>query len=375
MSSSSRSDDKYSLKRLRDFFHSKKISILHQFISDSSIVFIKIKLDSIEDNMLLYFPSKYDISPDYDVPYTEIVPYDLSEKDMLYIQEQTEKEMKENYGELAFDNDDNSDEHFKEINISDNKDINIRKSLVIYTNQLNKFKNCVAKLKYKLSILSNNVLCTINRHNELETYIIKDGKGLISNIIDGVTDEVHYITQEMYIVIDLPSFYEKLPTVKDDVIKFYKNFYHILNRAHTKQTALAEIKLKNHQLLVTKMITMYKTKSNFLDMIDKLHTTYETAKVQEEQIIQRVKILEDQKNKNPELINDSERTFKLSKNEKDLQSVRESIKKVLNTLSEIKKQYHNFLISYDSTISETNIYLKNIEESMKRLGLTLDGKK
>ena len=120
---------------------------------------------------------------------------------------------------------------------------------------------------------------------------------------------------------------------------------------------------------------MYKTKSNFLDMIDKLHTTYETAKVQEEQIIQRVKILEDQKNKNPELINDSERTFKLSKNEKDLQSVKESIKKVLNTLSEIKKQYHNFLISYDSTISETNIYLKNIEESMKRLGLTLDGKK
>jgi hypothetical protein len=374
MSSSSSYEDKYSLKRLRDFFASKRISILHQFVLDGSIAFIKIKLETIEDNMLIYFPSKYDISPDYNMPHTEIIPYDLSEKDLLYIQQQTEKDMKDNYGELVMDDNDEYDEHFKEINISDNKDIQIRKSLMIYTNQLNKFKNCVCKLKYKLGILSNNVLCTINRHNEIESYLVKDGKGLISNIIDGVTDEIHYISQEMYIIIDLPSFYEKLPTVKEDVIKFYKNFYYILNKAHTKQTAQAEIKLKHHQVLISKMIAMYKTKSNFLDMIEKLHSTYESAKKQEEQFIQRIKILEEQKVKNPELINDTERTFKLTKNEKDLQSVRENIKKVLNTLSEIKKQYHNFLITYDSTISETNVLLKNIEESIKRLGLSLDGK-
>lgn len=358
MSSSSGSEDKYSLKRLKDFFSSRKIAIIHQFIADGSIVFVKARIESIQDSILIYFPSKYDISPDYNMSYTELVAYDLTEKDLIYLQEHAEKEMKENYGELNLDADDENEDHFREININENKDVNIRKSLMIYSNQLNKFKNCVNKLKYKLSILSNTVFCTINRHNELETYLVKDGKGLVSNIIDGVTDEIHYIDQEMYIAIDLPSFYEKLPSVKEDIIKFYKHFYHILNKAHTKQTAQAEIKLRNHQVLINKMIGMYKSKSNFLDMIEKLHNTYESAKSQEEQIIQRIKIIEDQKAKNPELINDQDRIMKLTKNEKDLQSIKENIKKVLNTLSEIKKQYHNFLISYDSTISETNIYLK-----------------
>ena len=51
---SSSGEEKYSLQRLKDFLASKKINIIHQFVADNSIVFVRVRIDNQDDNVLIY---------------------------------------------------------------------------------------------------------------------------------------------------------------------------------------------------------------------------------------------------------------------------------------------------------------------------------
>jgi hypothetical protein len=339
--------------------------------------------ESIGEDILIYFPSKYNIPKESgNIPCIEIIPYDLTEKDLLSLQDQEEKETRENYGELQIDDlkdkdsftDDQLQRQYAPISIDSNREYLIRKAMVRYTNQLNKFKNCTTHIKYKFAILTNDAMCIINRYNETECYLIKDsGNGVVHNIIDSKTDSVVSISHELYIMVDLPSFYEKISQVPDDLIKIHRNFYATLNRAHTKQTAMAEHRLKYHQLIVTRMLAEYARNNKYLEMMNTLTTSLEKSIEQEEQIIQKIKIISTKSpDDKPTVAKDTERSFKLSKNEQDLQKVRELKVKTAKLLHEIKTKYHNFLVTFDSVITETCFNLKQIENNISLLGINLD---
>jgi hypothetical protein len=263
---------------------------------------------------------------------------------------------------------------YKPISIDSNREYLIRKSMVRYTNQLDKFRNCTAHIKYKFAILTNDVLCVINRYNETECYLIKNGGSLVSNIIDSKTDTVIPIGHELYVTIDLPSFYEKINQVPTELIRLHKIFYSTLNRAHTKQTATAEHRFKNYQSIVTKMMSEYSKNSKYLEMMESLTQSLEKSIEQEEQIIQKIAIVGVQDPKST-MTKDTERSFKISKNETDLQKIREVKIKTGKLLHEIKTRYQNFLITFDSTITDTCASLKNIEQGISRLGINLSDKK
>lgn len=385
-SSSNRSyDDKgdreektnYSLHVLREFLARKRYYIRNQFVSDGTVVFVKVHVESIGEDILIYFPSKYEVPKESGLSSAEIVPYELTEKDLLSLQDDEERETKENYNELQIDDitDKTSfaDDVYKPISIDNNSENIVRKTMVRYTNQLNKFRNCTAHIKYKFSILSNSTLCVINRHNDVECYLIKDGGTLVQNIIDTKTDYVVPIAHEFYITIDLPSFYEKINQVPDDLIKVHRNFYATLGRAHTKHTVLVEHRFKNYQSIITKLMCEYTKNSKYLDLMNTLTETLERSIQQEDVIVEKMKIISEQtKDGGSTVTKDTEKSFKLSKQEQDLQRVREVKLKTGKLLHEIKTRYHSFLLKFDSALTDTCINLKHIESGMADIGITAD---
>lgn len=370
----------YTLRKLRDFMATKKYFVQRQFVVDDNVVFIKVHTESIGENILIYFPSKYNIPAETGgVPITEIIPHELTDKDLLSIQKQSDSDVKENYGELTIDDlkdpDSYSDDNYKAISLDSNRDNDIRKKMVKYTAQLEKFRNCTTKIPYKFAILTDDVLCIINRYNETENYLVKNGKGLVPNIIDSKTDTLCPIEHELYVLIDLPSFYEKIGQVPDDLLRLYRNFYAVLNRAHTKQTAVVEHRFKNYQAINAKMIGDYSTKSKFLDLMSTLTNSLDKSIKQERELIEKIGLIEGSRDSST-MSKDADRSFKLSKNDNELQKIRELKKKTIEMLHEIKIKYHNFLLIYDSVITETSRDLKNIETNIGSLGIsTGSGKK
>jgi hypothetical protein len=372
---SSKDEEKpeYKLKYLKDFLATKNYYITHQFISEGVIMFIKVHIESVGENILIYFPSSYDVPQDHGLNFTEIVSYDLTEKDILSFYQSEDQD--ENYSELRIDDTDTMFGHgesYKPIIIANNQENDIRKKMVRYIEQLNKFRTCTEPIKYKFAILTEEVLCTINRHNTTDSYIVKNGKGLIPVLMDSKTDIVQKIDQEFFIVIDLPSFYEKINQVPDDVIKLYKNFYYILNKVHTKQTAIAEHRFKNYQIMINKMLLEYNKKHKYLDMLQTLIAALEKNRSQEANIRQRISIFESQRESG--IVKETEKTFKLSKTEQELKNVLNIKEKIIKTIYEVKTKYHDFLLTFDSVISETTQGLKKIEDNIKRLNLTFGRK-
>lgn len=371
---------KYTLRSLREFLARKKFFIKSQFVGEDGVVFIKVHCESIGEDILIYFPSKFNVPGETGLASIDIVPYDLTDKDLLSLQQTEEKETQENYTELQIDDLKDSgsfaDENYKPLSIDSNREYLLRKAMVRYSNQLNKFRNCTVHIKYKFAILTNDTLCVINRYNETECYLIKNtGTPLIQNIIDSKTDSVVPIGHELYVLIDLPSFYEKINTIPDDLIKVHKNFYATLSRAHTKQTALTEHRFKNYQLIVSKMTSEYTRNGKYLEMMASLTKSLEKSVEQEEMLLQKQKIVsQGNEEANKTMSKDTERSFKLSKNEQELSRVREVKAKTSKLLHEIKTRYHSFLITFDSAITETCANLKQVEESMNRLGVKIPEK-
>lgn len=375
---SSNSTTNYSLNSLREFMSKKRLFTKTQFIIDDNVAFIKVYLESIGESILVYFPSAFEIPREEGtVPIVEIVPYELSEEDKALIASTDSNEDKESYSELNIDDlkdkDSFSSESYKPIAIDNNKEQQIRRQISDYQNQLDKFRRATTNIKYKFAIMTNNTLSVISRRNEVESYILRSGGLMIKPIVDTKNDTVIQIPHELLIVIDLPSFFEKIEQVTMDVLTVYKNFYSMLNRAHTKQTALAEHRFKNYNILIGRLMSDYAKNAKYLDMIASLTSSLEKTVEQEESLLQKIKIVNDSQGAG--MSADTTKSFKLNKGEQDLAHIRTLKSKTTNLLQDIKTRYNSFIISFDHTISIVCKNLRGMESQISALGISMDSRR
>ena len=303
----------------------------------------------------------------------DIVPYDLTDEDKALLNLGEEQETREAYNELIIDDlkdkDSLTSESYVPLSLNNNKEHQIRKALFAYHNQLENFKRSTAHIKYKFAVLTNNSLSIINRHNETESYIVKGQTSLILPVVDSKSETLISIPHEFYILIDLPSFFEKLDQVSTEVISVYRNWYFLLNRAHTKQLALAEHRFKNYQLLVQRLLSEYNKNSKFLDLIGTLTIQMEKSVEQENQLIQKLEIIN--RGQSETMTTDQSKSFKLNKVEQDLVKIREVKRKTGTLLREIKVRYNSFLLTFDSTMGVLCKNLRQMESAIGELGLKI----
>lgn len=376
----SESTPNYTLSALRQFMARKKLFVKTQFItSDDTIAFIRVYIESIGEDILVYFPSKYSVPRESgSIPAIDIIPYDLTDEDLLSINSHDEQESKGNYTELGNfddlkDKDSYASDSYQPISIENNKEHQVRKSLLMYHKQLDKFRASTAHIKYKFSIMTNNVLSVINRHNEPESYLIKTTNTLVPDIIDSKTDAVIKIPHELYILIDLPSFFDKMDQISTEVIKVYRTFYAMLGRAHTKQTALAEYRFKHYNLLISRLVAEYNKNTKYLDLISSLVGQLEKSVEQENELIRKLDII-NRGGDGATMSKDESKSFKLDKTERDLAKIREVKTKTTTLLHEIKTKHNAFLLTFDTTISTLCKNLREIEKAVGDLGLKMSDK-
>jgi hypothetical protein len=369
----------YSLAALRQFMSRKRLFIKAQFVtSDDTVAFVKVHVESIGENILVYFPSKYVVPREEgSIPAFDIVPYDLTDEDMAALNSAEEQENKDAYAELVIDDlkdrDSFASDSYRPISLENNKEHQVRKALAGYHNQLDKFRRATTHIKYKFAIMTNSVLSVISRHNETESYLIKTQATLVPPVVDSKTETVVPIAHQLYIVVDLPSFFEKMDQVAGDIITVYRNWYAMLSRAHTKQTAMAEQRFKNYQLLIGRLIGEYNKNAKFLDLIASLTTSLEKSVEQETQLLQKLDLV--QRGQDGSMSKDESRSFKLDKIETDLAKVREVKTKTTTLLQEIKARYNAFLLTFDAAISVVCKNLREIERVMGDLGLRISDKR
>jgi hypothetical protein len=250
------------------------------FTIDGYCVYIEIFNVYNADTFLLYISSQFNIKPDkgyiYKISYMDIENSD----DMLakYTNESSNDVVKENYKEIILDNKYDTDNIEETLNENYSKEIQIKninnddKSIIRdISRQLNRFKQLTQTIKYKISILYKNYLCTTKKDDSIESYYISnfplDKKG-----------------RKLYITIDLKTFYEKNDTIIED-IKIVKNsMYNTLNNNQIKHTQLLNTMLTNKDKLIQYSNMICKKKEYYENYIKELENMLEKLNESERQL-------------------------------------------------------------------------------------------
>ena len=234
------------------------------FTIDGYIVYIEIFSLSNSSTFLLYIPSKFNIKAEKGDIYK-----------LKYIDMETSENIIEKYAEDPDNNDIKND--YDEVNIEEQKTEDLENSLNENYNreimlkdinkddkdilkdifrQLNRFKFCVQNIKYKMTILYKNYLCSIKRDDTIECYYIKNfptKKG-----------------RSFYISTDLKSMYESINNVVNDVKTVKESIYKILNQNQLKHSKILINMLENKEKLLSYSELIYKKKEYFEKYISEL---------------------------------------------------------------------------------------------------------
>ena len=248
----------HSFSKLETLIGSYGFQVKTVFTIDEYIVYMEILSTKDTNSFLLYIPSKFNIKPEkgdnvYKLKYIDIeTPENIVDK---YAEDPDKNEIKNDYEEVNIETQ-NTDDLEHSLNENYNRDIllkdinkNDKDILKDIFRQLNRFKFCVQNIKYKMSILYKNYLCSIKRDDTIECYYIKN-----------------FPTQKsrrFYISTDLKSMYESIDNVMNDVKTVKDSIYKILNQNQVKHTKVLNNMLENKEKLLSYSDLICKKKEYF----------------------------------------------------------------------------------------------------------------
>lgn len=260
------------------------------FTIDSYIVYIEIFSLSNSSTFLIYIPSKFNIKAEkgdiYKLKYIDLeTPENIVQK---YAEDPDNNDIKNDYDEVNIEEQKTEDlenslnENYnreimlKDIN-KDDKDI-----LKDIFRQLNRFKFCVQNIKYKITILYKNYLCSIKRDDTIECYYIKN-----------------FPTKKgrcFYISTDLKSMYESIKSVVNDVKTVKESIYKILNQNQLKHSKILINMLENKEKLLSYSDLIYKKKEYFEKYIEELEGILIKLKENQNGLLEEKKVIRQKEN-------------------------------------------------------------------------------
>jgi len=347
-----------SLQKFQSFISNKNIFIKHIALERDVISFIIAFNEELQEYVIITLSDDYKLSRqdiDINADIFSVIPYNHKEveeirKEDYYINSKINPELLDDSQIIK---DGISLSNYKEIVIA--KESTTDKSQYIQnTNQLEKFKECVKNIKYKLALFSQDYISFIDRSNDIKNYIIKNRENYlpVENIV-------------LCICIDLQNLFEHIDTFVEDSIKLYSSFYNILNVAHEKQIIALDSQVKMitdvpKQILIKKReIEKIKTQLNLI--LDNLYKLYKEemrfTKLRQLEEMKRIKDIKDERLRDANIDKYSRELYKIQENKHKLQ----------NNLSTIRKNYHYQLISFDYNVYKGLNLFKSMTDNMKKV--------
>jgi len=272
-------------------------------------------------------------------------------------------EMEESYSKLELDL---SPEHGGNSNLMDKMKDNYKHSVSLTDiskdkkdlkeifRQLNRFKYCVDKIKYKVAILHKNYMCFIRRDDSLEGFIILD-----HNLIQ---------PKVLVVTIDLESLYEKLPTVHNDIVNVIDGIHKVLDVNQIKHSNNLK-KLVEQGDVMSQSELIYLKKQKYANYLNQLTVLYNRVSEAEKYEIHKLQEISDKYSESSVtgMHTDIQKAHKMSKHEKELEKINIIKKDIINNINELKNIHNELTLNVDKIFFDTSVMLDAIIKNMKEL--------
>ena len=355
-----------SIAKLEQFLKSQGFLIKKIFEIENSVIYIEVFNINNADTFLLYIPSKYKINTDYKHSTYTLKYIDLEDVNIFKnLNEKSESTDIENqYDNLDVDLDLGKTHEDFEKSLKDNydreleiKDLNkeeIQNLKDIYY-QLSRLKLSVKSIKYKLSILYKNYLCSIRRDNSMETFIIRDYR----------TNDLK-AERKIYVTIDLENLYKKISNISYDIKNVKNGIYKILNDNQIKNTKVLNsiLEKKNSILLYSNLV--YKKKLELETYIKVLEELLLKLNDKEKKLIEKI-LLINENNKNLNIHNDIQNSHEVYNHEREIDKINLLKQEIIKDMIEIRNKQENMTLEIDKILFDNTVMINMINKNFNKL--------
>jgi len=352
-----------SINKLQKLLSSKGMIIKKIYDISGLCVYIEIMYINNADTIMLYIPSKYEISSGggdnvHKLHYLEI--NDDGTIPMNYAENPDDIEMENKYQEIDIDNSNNKDDIEKyleesynfpiELKDIDKNDINELKDIF---RQLRRLKFCVQNLKYKLCIFYKYYVCCIRRDDTYECYSIEN---FSSNK-----------KRNLVITIDLESLYSEINTITMDVKNIYRGIFHVLDRNQNKHVRKLQKMMEykaNFDFLSTGVIEQKIKYKNYLEKLEILLLNLLTS---EKKIIDDITNIQENYANKKALYQDIEKSHLISKKEEELNNINQVKQDIICNILKVKSNLESLSLKVDQICFDNTVMLNTIIKNFEQL--------
>jgi hypothetical protein len=350
-----------SLKKFQTFLQTKNILIKHIVCEKENIIFLISLNETLHEFLIIsinpqFGMTKKDIDINVDVIQAEKIFFEDSDKEynsnlsLSYEIKEIDENLRDDSQVIK---DGLSLSNYKQISINNSNDSAINQYRQ-FSQQLEKFKECVKNLRYKFSIFSQEFISYIDRSNEICNIIIKQKECFIP--VDTVV---------LCISIDIENLFESIDTFVEDSVRLYSSFYNILSDAHRKQILALDSQIK----LIT----------DVPKQIDSKKKDLANVQIYLNNVLQTLSKLDKEESKINKLIEFENR--KKAVEQKDIKNkdqnitkLRNELYKILNekeknqtSLSTLRKTYHQQLLGFDYNVYKGLQLFHSMTEKIKKV--------
>lgn len=337
------------------------------FVMHSVIVYMEIISITDADTFLLYIPSKYKFIAQKGNNVFKLDHFDIEESNENtaddYAGELDEHSVENTYREIDLNitptiKGNNIAQHLEENykRIIDLKDIssNDSKELKDIFRQLKRLRFCVQNVKYKISILYKNYICSIKRDDSIECFNIKKFSGK------------NY--KKLFITVDLELLYEKMDSLLLNIGTIRKEIYHILDKNHfTHSRTLKRLLEEKSNLLkfsdnaYVKKVEYEKFLKESKDMLVAIHTS-------EKNILEQIYELNEKYSNTKGLHNDIEKSHLKEKLDTKLREIHKIKEDVVKTIFDLQIKREDTMLTVDKIMFDNSVMLDAILRNFIDLG-------
>lgn len=356
-----------SIKKLISLADKKGYYCSKFFCYKKTCVYIEVLDKETAHPYMLYIPSNYDFICDH--IHKKYEYYDISYLDYTSTDDIVDKYGKnllldrEYYGDIDLVTKYNEVENMEnKLNKKYENNIILNKyksgehfDLRCIVRQLERLKNCVAKLDYKLCIFYKKYLCTVRRDNSIECYYVKQLNSNYRNVM---------------VTFDLEMLYNTTPDdIKLDLVRIKEGVYDIFdtNRdKHLKQIFSIFDRRGHIQSIYNKLL---QKKSICAGQILNYQQLFITLKEKEEIISEKIN---KHKNIREKYANQEATLIRSDKIKVEAMRILELQNKVIVNMNISRQKYNDVLLTIDKILFDNIVMLDKVMKNFNIIDIMLD---
>ena len=358
-----------SIRKLDNLLASKGFVCKTFFTYEGFCVYIEVFSVQNASSFMLYVSPRYEMKIEerenvYELKYMEISREDENISN-FYANEPDDVDIEEFYNsnEINFNNYNQQNSNLEKLLMEDyNKELSIKdinkddtQNLKDIFRQLNRFMYCVQNIKYKLTIVYRNYLCSITKDNELDCFLILNYPRI---------DQ-----RKLYIYIDLKTLYVKMDTFVNDIRTVKEGIYKLLNQNQIKHTKVLNDMLEQKITILQYSEKVQTKKEELSAYIREFENLLVNLTENEKSLYEK---LDKVRGKNSEygikgLHDDIEKSHLSAHYEAELEKIQGVKQEIIENIIKLKTEQENITLKMDKILFDNSIMINEISKNFLKL--------